>query len=143
MTPFILIHEGLDDYRLGETINAGLDKALPIIWHEDPMVSKGILGACDGVIASRYHALVSALSQGVPCLGTSWSHKYHTLFENYDCPEALLSSSINDDDLDKKLALLVDEKQRVDLARNIRLQAGTIKKSTLVMWGDVIAALKD
>lgn len=139
MTPFFLIHAGLEDYRLAERINTNLSKPLPIFQYDNPLKIKGVLGACDGVIASRFHAVVSALSQGVACLGTGWSHKYQALFNDYDCPHALLSTLINDDDLDVKLALLSDKKQQVALAQSICLHGDDIRKQVRSMWKEIFS----
>ena len=45
---------------------------------------KSILGQMDMVIASRFHSLVFALSQGVPVLAIGWSHKYRELLSQFD-----------------------------------------------------------
>jgi|GEM_PF-1396405 len=37
---------------------------------------KGIIGRCDFFIGSRMHACIAALSQTVPTVALSWSHKY-------------------------------------------------------------------
>ena len=76
--PFLLVHEGADDYRLAQEI-AEAGGGLPIIRELDPLKIKGILGRCQGTVGSRFHGLVSALSQGVPSLATGWSHKYRML----------------------------------------------------------------
>lgn len=41
-----------------------------------PAALRALIGRCDFFVASRFHAMVSALAQGVPVLVTSWSHKY-------------------------------------------------------------------
>ncbi len=41
----------------------------------DPREIKWFLGTCDAVFASRFHALVSALSQAVPAASIGWAHK--------------------------------------------------------------------
>ena len=143
MKPFFLIHEGPEDYRLGETINAGLGEPLPIIKYENPLATKGILGICEGVVASRFHALVSALSQGVPSLGTGWSHKYQALFEDYGCPQSLLSTAIEDDELEEKLSMIRNNDSRNALAVTIKLRSDDLKEQTRTMWVELFTTLKD
>lgn len=141
MKPFFLIHDGPADFRLAETINAELGEVLPVVAYDDPLATKGVLGTCHGVIASRFHALISAFSQGVPSLGTAWSHKYQALFEDYGCPQALLATSMPSDELDQKLAFLINNKHRSDLAQTISLKATGLKEQARLMWDDIIAAL--
>jgi len=64
--PFVLIHEGESDLRLAESIVRESREDIEIIKETDALRIKGVLGLCAGVISSRYHGLVSALSQGVP-----------------------------------------------------------------------------
>ena len=88
--PYLLVHEGADDERLAQEISAA-SGGIPVVKEDDPLKLKGILGASRAVVASRFHALVSALSQGVPAVATGWSHKYTELFEDYGFPEGVLS----------------------------------------------------
>jgi len=85
----VLNHEGRSDEAacrlLAESLAAG-----PVIAEPDPLALKGTLGAAGLVVCSRYHGCVSALAQGVPCLGTAWSHKYAALFEDFAASEFLL-----------------------------------------------------
>jgi len=77
-------------YRDGETDNSNdwpLCRQLATLvddpgltLHASPGCSPGelkfVLGQAEAVVTSRFHAMVAALSMGVPVLVTSWSHKY-------------------------------------------------------------------
>jgi polysaccharide pyruvyl transferase WcaK-like protein len=47
-----------------------------VIEDHSPAALRALIGRCDLFVASRFHAMVSALATGVPVLVTSWSHKY-------------------------------------------------------------------
>ncbi len=52
-----------------------------------PATLRTIIGTCDYFIASRFHAMVSALAKGVPTLVTAWSHKYREVLAMFDMEE--------------------------------------------------------
>ena len=134
--PFMLIHEGRDDERLAENI-AEASGGIPIVKENDPLGIKGILGASRAVVGSRFHALVSALSQGVPAVATGWSHKYTELFEDYGFPEGLLS--VNDDAarIDAMLDRLVDADARATISMRLLEHSERLKARSEDMWSSV------
>lgn len=139
--PFILIHEGPDDERLAERIANESQEQIEILREADPLRIKGILGFCAGVIGSRYHSLISALSQGVPALATGWSHKYKMLFEEYGIPDSCLEVTIKDDTLCAHIEKLTDEGWRKQVSGVIAEAAATYKEQTEMMWQKVFAAV--
>lgn len=135
---FILLHEQNKDSQIADYIGKMLDRKIEIVKEDDPILIKGILGNCQGVIGSRFHGLVGALSQGVPTIGTGWSHKYRELFKDYNCEECLIDlSSFNKKIINEKLSLIIDEAKRIDLQQ--RLRASTERQKELVreMWNMV------
>ncbi len=44
---------------------------------------RAIIGKCDLFVASRFHAMVSALAMEVPVLVVGWSHKYREVLEMF------------------------------------------------------------
>ena len=138
--PFVMLHEA-NDAALGAEI-ARRAGGVEVV---DPpaLEAKAILGACRVVVSSRYHALVGSLSQAVPTIATSWSHKYVAIFEEYGCPEMLLSPTEPEAALRARLAQALEPPGREALTA--RLAAASARQSERVraMWDDLRAVLDE
>jgi len=135
--PFILIHEGVDDFKLAENIRDATGGDLPIVLESNPLKIKGILGLCQGTISSRFHALVSALSQGVPSLGTGWSHKYKMLFEDYGFSEGLVNVLSPNEKIEKKIDLIIQAESRANISNILDNKSKLIKWRVEEMWKEI------
>ena len=60
LRPFLLIHEQ-DDWELARTIQEQASRDISIRTESTPVALKALLGRCDLVVGSRFHALVGAL----------------------------------------------------------------------------------
>ena len=140
LKPFILIHE-VRDTKLAQEIVQNLDTKIEVIQDNNPLHIKGIIGNSAFVISSRFHGLVSSLSQGVPCLGTGWSHKYQELFNDYNCADLLLSVEDEFQAGVDKLSLLIESSTREEIANSISQAAKVQKDLSHSMWSDVQAEL--
>ena len=114
---------------------------MPIIIEEDPRKIKGILGVCEGTIGSRSHGLVSALSQGVPALGTSWSHKYEMLFKEYEFSEGLVSIHSDSKELGERINLILDREKSAGLRANLNQVNKRLRKLSEKMWNEVFECI--
>jgi len=132
--PFVLVHEGKNDLMLAEKLSAAVG-GIPIVRENGPLEIKGILGACSGTLGSRFHGLVSALSQGVPALATGWSHKYQMLFEDYGFPEGLVQVTSDEAEIKHKLDLVTDDSARI--AALIQTRTAELKQQSERMWQQV------
>lgn len=138
--PFILVHE-TKDINLAEKIASLLSQPIDIIQEENPLCLKYILGQVELLIGSRFHSLISALSQGTPCLGTGWSHKYQTLFAEYNCSDCLINFADSIADNLAKLDYLLDEEHKKIVVEKIKLSAVEQKKLSQSMWINVQSIL--
>lgn len=140
--PFLLVHEGANDLMLAEKIRATANHPIPIIQEQHPLKIKGILGACDGTLGSRFHGLVSALSQGVPSLATGWSHKYLMLFKDYGFEEGVTDVQAGQNALREKIDLVTDAKSAHQVRDDLMRQSEELKKKSLDMWSQVFEVVK-
>ena len=65
-------------------------KKYGLIWERREMDAEEIrayIGQCEMLVASRFHAMVFALSEQVPVLLTGWSHKYLEVMEQFGLGE--------------------------------------------------------
>jgi colanic acid/amylovoran biosynthesis protein len=140
--PCVLNHEGAADAPLCTAIAdaLGTDGPRPAIVDEaDPLATKALIGAAAAVVCSRFHGCVNALSQGVPCLATSWSHKYEALYADFGVRDWVLRAGAD--------APAVEDLLAATLARRTDANAAlTAKRAVLLgqierMWQRVAAAL--
>jgi colanic acid/amylovoran biosynthesis protein len=79
-----LIHDGGEDLKVIDLLRERSSMEIPYTCEDNPAIAKSILGAAEFVISSRYHALISALSQSTPSICIGCSHKYEELMTEYD-----------------------------------------------------------
>ena len=78
----IFIHDDTgDDLKL--VMSSPVLRQLPRVCLSDAVELKATLGEYHVLFGSRYHALVAALSQGIPVIAVGWSHKYRELLNLY------------------------------------------------------------
>ncbi|EOZ95682.1 hypothetical protein A33Q_3044 [Indibacter alkaliphilus LW1] len=141
--PFFLIHESKMDRAIAEKINNQLDSPIPIVHEEDPLVVKGIIGKSKAVVTSRFHGLVSALSQNIPCLATGWSHKYEMLFEDYDYKDGLCQLGEAPEYYEEKIRMILQLDSARAISEKLKVESAKQKAETEKMWAKVFDVLKN
>ncbi|MEA5448617.1 polysaccharide pyruvyl transferase family protein [Leptolyngbya sp. CCNP1308] len=136
LNPLIVVHETCD-IELAKALQNRFDPSLEIIIEKNPLRLKGLIGKSYAVIGSRFHGLINALSQGVPCVATAWSHKYHMLMKDYDCFECLLTDVDVDNEIEQKINIVTDESLRDELVKKIQTSSLKQKDAARSMWGEV------
>lgn len=137
----ILVHESLD-ITLAKRLQESLDYSVPVIVEADALRIKSLLADPIFVISSRFHGLVSALSQGVPSLGSGWSHKYKMLFRDYGCEDLLLSPSDSPENISSVLDHLLDSEFRSERRAKILEFGKHLKVESENMWSHVHTILE-
>ena len=136
--PVFLNHEGAADQRLIEQVLAGAGVNYPVWQEPHPVRVKSLIAGSALVLSSRFHGCVSALSQGVPCIGTSWSHKYQALFADYLQSDALIEPDLSMEQLRQLIDIL---SKRCHLAEVVQ-RRDSLKQQSLTLWQRVFATLQ-
>jgi len=132
--PVFVIHDEFQDKEIFNQVQARAGRPWICVDHKDPRVLKTILGGASFVIGSRFHALISALSQSVPCLGIGWSHKYETLFHEFGIQQCLLRDFSTWSNVEPVLAKMMTEQGRKNCSKTIHLAANKQRQLTENMW---------
>ncbi|MFW6119092.1 MAG: polysaccharide pyruvyl transferase family protein [Planctomycetota bacterium] len=142
LSPFILVHQTGGDRDIALALQREVDGEIEIVMERHPLRVKGIIGQCEAVISSRYHGLINAVSQGVPSLGTGWSHKYEMLFREYGCPECLIA--LQEDgpgEREEKMERVFCPEQRAALRAILLTRSENQRKQVMRMWEKVDAVV--
>ena len=135
-----ILHDSVADREVLKLI--GVCDESRIFSHRDPRVLKSVLGKASFVIGSRFHALVSSLSQEVPCIAVGWSHKYRELFNDFDCSDMLIDELENVEALRQKIDCLCDKSNMLKYRQRIKNAAEVLKKKNEQMWQDLAALIR-
>lgn len=133
-TVFLLNHEGEQDQSLCESLQAKIGD-VDIISPDNANDVKGIIKQCSFVVSSRFHGCVSALSSGVPCIATSWSHKYEQLYMEYQVSDYLLNKQHFEEPIAEFLAQFVLKLPKIRL--QLQEQSQVYSAQSNEMWQKV------
>ena len=139
--PVVLVHDS-GDHDLAEQLVRLYDGGLEVVAPQSPLDIKREIGRSRMVVASRFHALVSALAQGVPVIATSWSHKYEQLLADYGCEDMLLKSTDNVSLQEEMLKRGLGE-GRNELLATIQERGRALRVQTEGMWMQVLKQLEE
>lgn len=137
----LLNHEGKEDRDICSAIlDAICSEQIALIDGLSSTEIKALIGSCNAVVSSRFHGCVSALCQGVPCLATSWSHKYEMLYGEYGLSENVIDFQLEADELKNKLNQFLND--LTNQASASLEHAEKVKLQNKKMWQQVVAIIK-
>lgn len=134
---YLLNHEGPRDMRICRMVQKKLPFHIPVFNGLDAREIKGIIAASALILSSRYHGVASALNQGVPCLATSWSHKYEQLFEDFTIEPQILNLQEPLSTMLEKMDSLLHEDKQQRLRKRLAGRLPALNEKVSRMWSEV------
>lgn len=135
---YLLNHEDDVEEQLLVKVNDSLKKQVVIITKLSGQDIKGIIKDAKLVITARFHGAVSSLTQHVPTLVTSWSHKYAALLKEHECEQSMLDVT----DVDKSLNVIKDALEHPQRYSSKVGCEDRIEAATMQMWEEVFTMMK-
>lgn len=89
-TVVLLNHSGDNDRDFIRELDDRTGNRCRIVADPSAGQCKCVIAASKLLVTSRYHGLISGLTEGVPVLCTSWSHKYQEALDEFDCAHCFL-----------------------------------------------------
>lgn len=137
---FLLNHEGKQDEELAYKCQHRIGESFEVVTGLNALEVKGLISISYLVISSRFHGVVSSLNSCVPCLATSWSHKYEELYKDYEVQEGVLPIHNLNQTISRINYLLIKENNdsmRLHLASQQSLLKQKAKNMWVEVWGNV------
>lgn len=131
----IMNHEGAADKEICLMLQSQLNELQLVAELIEPQTAqevKDIIKQAQWVFSSRFHGCVSALSQGIPALATSWSHKYEALYDDYQLPQYLLDVAQSESSLHQNLTDILSRREHDSSTQTARISQ--IKAQIVQMW---------
>lgn len=133
---YLLNHEGEDDEKLAYLCQKKIGENIEVVTGLKGLEVKGLISSSYLCVTSRFHGVASALNSCVPCLATSWSHKYEQLFIDYGMKDCILD--INDIDMCiAKVSDYLDADCNNGIRQQLKRILPHIQESTREMWDNI------
>ncbi len=133
---YLLNHEGMGDELLALELQKELANNIEVVTGLNALEVKGVISTAYVVVSSRFHGVASALNCCVPCLATSWSHKYKELFLDYKMENCILPLDNIDKAVEMVCEFIADEKNK-KIRSLLAVEVPRIKDETRKMWREV------
>jgi len=133
---YLLNHEGCDDAKIIGICRETLGSSIEIVDGLNALETKGLIASSYLCISSRYHGVASALSSGVPCLATSWSHKYSFLFADYGIQDGILPIT-NLEMCRQIISQNLQENNHANMVMHLSKMVPRIKDLNKAMWNKI------
>lgn len=130
---YLLNHEGKDDEQLAYLCSQKSRQPVEVVSGLNALEVKGLISSAYLVISSRFHGVASSLNSGVPCLATSWSHKYHELFNDYGMSDCVLPLD-NSPKIEEMVNVFLVDDNNKNIRKLLRQRVTEIKSDTKDMW---------
>lgn len=134
-----LNHEGEGDEKLMKEVNKHLEHPIPIYTGWRGAEAKALIRDAKLLITARYHGAVSGLTQGVPTLCTSWSHKYAELLKEFGCERNVLAV----DQMEEAKRIIKDSLDNPKKYTPEMKYIEEVEKKTKEMWDGVFEIQKE
>lgn len=130
-----------NDLPLCREIYAGVQRPELVAFPDTELSSqalRALIGRCDLFVASRFHAMVSSLAQGVPTLVIGWSHKYREVLDMFGLAEwAMSRDGYSDAVFAERFAVLVEQQDA--LRAQIAASLPAVKEVALRQVDEIVA----
>ena len=133
---YLLNHEGKGDEKIAYQIQEILKGKIEVVTGLNALEVKGLISIAHLVITSRFHGLASALNSCVPCLATSWSHKYAELYRDYNQEGGILPLDNLDQALQRVQDYMEDYKNTI-IRQSLQKVLPKIHADTQKMWEEI------
>lgn len=133
---YLLNHEGKGDEKIAYQIQEALKGEIEVVTGLNALEVKGLLSTAHLVITSRFHGVASALNSCVPCLATSWSHKYAELYKDYGQEDCILPLDKLELTMQKVLRYMAEEKNS-EVRKSLQIVRPKIQADTQKMWEEI------
>lgn len=130
---YLLNHEGNGDEQLAYECKKKIGNDIEVVTGLNALEVKGMIASAYVVVTSRFHGLASALNSCVPCLATSWSHKYAELFNDYGLADCVLPLDNNEKAVEKVFSFM-NKNKNDEIRQHLSAQVEKNKAQTEDMW---------
>ena len=109
---------------------------------DDPVELKREIGRAELLVGSRFHAVVAALSSGVPAVVMGWAHKYAELLRDFERPAYLVAADDGAAGLAETVRRLADDPEHLAAEKtHLRGRADALAGQVEEMWEEVWSVL--